>query len=208
MAPKIRGKARYMGEQLASVRMAFEADAPALAAIYEPYVRTTAITFEYEPPSAEDFAARMRVTQQNYPYVMAELDGRPVGYAYASTFKGRPAYDWAVETSIYVARGQSGRGIGRALHDALERCLRAQGICNMYACIAVPDGPDDETLTRNSERFHAHLGYRLVGEFFRCGYKAGRWYNMVWMEKIIGEHRADQPAVKPFPHVLREGFAL
>lgn len=174
-----------MSDQLV-IRLATEADAPALAAIYAPYVLETAITFEYEPPTAEEFAERMRATLAFFPYLVAELDGRPVGYAYASTFKGRPAYDWAVETSIYVAQGLSGRGIGRALHDALARALKAQGILNMYACIAVPCGADDETLTRNSEQFHAHLGYRLVGEFERCGYKGGRWYSMVWMEKMLG----------------------
>ncbi|MFR3451273.1 MAG: N-acetyltransferase family protein [Collinsella sp.] len=123
-----------------------------------------------------------------FPYLVAELDGRLVGYAYAGTFKGRPAYDWAVETSIYVAQGHAGEGIGRALHDALERALAAQGILNMYACIAVPDGEDDETLTRNSQHFHEHMGYRLVGEFYQCGFKGGRWYDMIWMEKILGEH--------------------
>ena len=185
-----------------TIRVATQADAPVLAAIYASYVRETAITFEYEPPTAEEFAERMRKTLAFYPYVVAELDGKPVGYAYASPFKGRPAYDWAVETSIYVARGHAGEGIGRKLHAALKACLRAQGVLNMYACIAVPDGPDDETLTRNSEQFHAHLGYRLVGEFHRCGYKFGRWCNMVWMELMIGEHRdaahGGQSPVRPF----------
>ena len=101
------------------IRDAKLSDAPRLLEIYSYYVKNTAITFEYEPPTSEEFAARMRSTLAFYPYVVAELDGRPVGYAYASTFKGRPAYDWAVETSIYVARGHAGRGIGRALHDAL-----------------------------------------------------------------------------------------
>ena len=189
-----------------SIRAAREADAPALAAIYAPYVRETAITFEYEPPTAEEFAARMRKTLAFYPYIVAECGGELVGYAYASPFKDRPAYDWAVETSIYVAQGHEHEGIGRKLHDALRDCLRAQGVCNMYACIAVPDGQDDETLTRNSEQFHAHLGYRLVGEFYHCGYKGGRWYNMVWMELMIGEHVAaaygGQPPVRPFSDVL------
>ena len=176
-----------MSDQLV-IRLATEADAPALAAIYAPYVLETAITFEYEPPTAEEFAERMRATLAFFPYLVAELDGRPVGYAYAST-------------SISVAQGYSGRGIGRALHDALARALKVQGILNMYACIAVPCGADDETLTRNSEQFHAHLGYRLVGEFERCGYKGGRWYSMVWMEKMLGEHRPDQPPVTPFLQV-------
>lgn len=186
-----------------TLRIATEADAPALAAIYAPYVRETAITFEYDPPTAGEFAGRMRDTLAFYPYIVAELAGEPVGYAYAGTFKGRPAYDWAVETSIYVARGYVGKGIGRALHDALERALAAQGILNMYACIAVPDGADDETLTRNSEQFHAHLGYRLVGEFYRCGFKGSRWYNMVWMEKMLGEHGGDQVPPRPFMEVVR-----
>lgn len=180
------------------VRLARIEDAEELAAIYEPYVRETAITFEYVPPTPAEFAERMRRTMEFYPYLVAELDGHLVGYAYAGTFKGRPAYDWAVETSIYVAQGHAGGGIGRALHDALERALAAQGILNMYACIAVPDGEDDETLTRNSQHFHEHMGYRLVGEFYQCGFKGGRWYNMIWMEKMIGEHCADQPPVTPF----------
>ena len=190
-----------MEEHQPVIRLARIEDAPALAAIYEPYVRETAITFEYVPPTADEFAERMCKTMEFYPYLVAELDGRLVGYAYAGTFKGRPAYDWAGETSIYVAQGHTGEGTGRALHDALERALAAQGILNMYACIAVPDGEDDETLTRNSQRFHEHMGYRLVGEFYQCGFKGGRWYNMIWMEKMLGEHRADQPPVAPFPEM-------
>ncbi|MDO4596148.1 MAG: GNAT family N-acetyltransferase [Coriobacteriaceae bacterium] len=184
------------------VRAARPDDAPALAAIYAPYVRDTAITFEYEAPGTVEFERRMREVLAFYPYLVAECDGAPVGYAYASPFKGRPAYDWAVETSIYVKRGYVGAGVGRALHDALERALAAQGILNMYACIATPDGAEDETITYNSRDFHAHLGYRLVGEFVRCGQKAGRWYNMVWMEKMIGEHVPDCPAPRPFPALL------
>lgn len=190
-----------MEEHQPVIRLARIEDAPALAAIYEPYVRETAITFEYVPPTADEFAERMCKTMEFYPYLVAELDGRLVGYAYAGTFKGRSAYDWAGETSIYVAQGHTGEGTGRALHDALERALAAQGVLNMYACIAVPDGEDDETLTRNSQRFHEHMGYRLVGEFYQCGFKGGRWYNMIWMEKMLGEHRADQPPVAPFPEM-------
>lgn len=181
-----------------TIRTATLDDAPALAAIYAPYVLETAITFEYEPPTADEFAQRMAHTLEFYPYLVAELNGKPVGYAYASTFKGRPAYDWAVETSIYVAQGHEKDGIGRALHDALEHALASQGILNMYACIAVPNGEEDETITRNSQDFHAHLGYRLVGEFYQCGYKGGRWYNMVWMEKMIGKHLPSQPAPQAF----------
>ncbi len=82
-------------------------------------------------------------------------------------------------------------GIGRKLHDALEEVLKESGFLNMNACIAYPE-VEDEYLTRNSVEFHSHLGYELIGEFHKCGYKFHRWYNMVWMEKIIGEHTEEQ----------------
>ena len=87
--------------------------------------------------------------------------------------------------------------MGRALYEALADRLQAMGILNLYACIGYPQ-VEDEYLTRNSARFHEHLGLALVGTFHNCGYKFGRWYDMVWMEKIIGEHRPDQPPVQPY----------
>ncbi len=186
------------------IRAASEQDAPALLKVYAPYVEHTAITFEYEVPTAEEFAARIRRTLERYPYLVAERDGEILGYAYVSSFHDRPAYDWAVETSIYVNREKKRMGVGRALHDALERVLSAQGILNLNACIACPRGEQDEYLTDDSIRFHKHLGYRMVGEFDQCGYKFGRWYNMVWMEKHIGKHRENQPVPKAFWEVWLE----
>lgn len=173
------------------IRTASEADAPALLKIYAPYVERTAITFEYEVPSVDKFASRIRNTLQKYPYLIAEKGGRILGYAYAGPFHDRPAYDWSVETSIYVDTSRKHMGIGRKLHDALEQALQEQGILNMNACIAYPS-TEDEYLNKNSVEFHTHMGYRLVGEFYKCGYKFHRWYNMVWMEKLIGEHLPDQ----------------
>ena len=148
------------------IRRATENDAEALLKIYAPYVEHTAITFEYEVPSVEEFRSRIRHTLEKYPYLVDEL--------------------------------RKHKGIGGKLHDALEQALKTQGILNMNACIAWPDGEEDETLTKNSGEFHAHLGYRMVGEFQKCGYKFHRWYNMVWMEKIIGEHADEQPSPIPF----------
>ena len=82
----------------------------------------------------------------------------------------------------------------------MEKLLKEQGILNLNACIAYPRS-EDEYLTKNSVEFHTHLGYRLVGEFYQCGYKFNRWYNMVWMEKQIGEHVSNQPAVKSFEDI-------
>ena len=165
-----------------------EKDAAALLEIYAPYVEQTAISFEYEVPSLEEFRGRIRSISARYPYIKAVAeDGTILGYAYAGAFKSRAAYDWAVETSIYVKQGQTGTGCGRALYDALERILKAQHILSMYACIAYTDHPDDH-LTSNSPDFHAHMGYELTARFPKCGYKFNKWYDMIWMHKEIGPH--------------------
>ena len=172
------------------IREAKEADAAGLLAVYAPYVEQTAITFEYEVPTLEEFTERIRQTKAKYPYLVAKRDGKVLGNAYAGQFHAREAYAWAVETSIYVDESCKHMGIGGMLHAALEEALKEQGFLNMNACIAyVPK--EDEYLTNNSVEFHAHLGYRMVGQFYQCGYKFGRWYDMVWMEKLIGEHGAN-----------------
>lgn len=182
------------------IRTADRVDVGGVLAIYAPYVRETAITFEYEVPGEDEFAERMEKTLQKYPYLVAEQAGCIVGYAYAGSFHTRPAYGWGVETSIYVDKNKKNCGIGGKLHQSLEDILREQGILNLNACIAYP-AVEDEYLTKNSVGFHEHLGYRLVGEFYKCGYKFHRWYNMVWMEKHIGEHVKNQPSVKCFGEV-------
>ena len=177
-----------------TIRVAQIADAKKLLAIYAPYVRETAITFEYEVPTIEEFAVRIAHTLERYPYLVAKYNGEIVGYAYAGPFHERPAYDWAVETSIYVKQDKRGQGIGKALYDALEAWLRRQNIVNVNACIASP-ATEDPHLTKASIAFHKKLGYQMVGEFHQCGYKFDTWYNMVWMEKMIGEHTVPQPQV-------------
>ena len=169
------------------IRTASPDDAEALLSIYKPYVLNTAITFEYDVPTVEDFRARIAHTLKKFPYLVL-CDGEKIlGYAYAGEFKERAAYQWSVELSIYLEEGSHGHGYGRLLYEALEAQLKKMGIKNLYACIAYPDF-DDEYLTGNSVDFHAHLGFKRVGEFKKCANKFGRWYNMTWMEKIIGEH--------------------
>ena len=177
-----------MKEHDIRIRVASVDDAEALLAIYAPYVVKTAITFEYEVPSLDEFRGRICHTLQKYPYLVAEEKGKILGYAYVGPFHVRAAYDWAVETSIYVDENLRRSGVGGKLNRALEAVCKAMGILNMEACIGVPE-VEDEHLTRNSEEYHTHIGYRLVGEFYKCGYKFGRWYNMIWMEKLIGEHK-------------------
>ena len=174
--------------QRTHIREATISDVEAMLAIYAPYVERTAVTFEYDVPSLDDFSQRLSKVQSRYPWIVAKEDGRIVGYAYASVFKERAAYQWAVETSIYVDNSLRGCGIGRLLHETLEQRLKAQGILNMNACISFIE-PEDEYLTLDSVRFHERLGYRKVAHFHQCGKKFGRWYDMIWMEKLIGEHK-------------------
>ena len=169
------------------IRDAKVTDAKAIQTIYTPYVETTAITFEYNVPSEKEFCRRIETVQQKYPWIVAMVNGKVVGYAYASAFKPRDAYQWAIETSIYVDNNNKRSGIGRQLHEALEQRLKMQGILNMNACISFIE-PEDEYLTQDSVRFHERLGYQKVAHFHQCGTKFNRWYDMIWMEKMIGEH--------------------
>lgn len=186
-----------------AIRIAKETDAGEILAIYEKYIKETAITFEYDVPSIEEFRGRIRHTLERYPYLVAEKNEKIVGYAYVSPFKERAAYDWAVETSIYVDMEQKRGGIGGRLYEELETILKQQGILNVNACIAYPQ-VEDEYLTRDSVRFHEKLGYKMVGTFHQCGYKFNRWYDMVWMEKFIGEHQENQPDIIPFPELGKD----
>lgn len=177
-----------------TVRSATLGDAERILEIYDYYVKNTAITFEYTTPTLEEFRGRMEEIMQKYPYLVAEKDRVIAGYAYAGAFVGRAAYDWSCETSIYLDKNARKCGIGKTLYTALEKELKEMGILNMYACIGYP-AEEDEYLTKNSADFHSHIGFTQVGEFHKCGYKFGRWYNMIWMEKIIGEHKENQVPV-------------
>ncbi len=237
------------------LRLATPQDAEALLEIYAPYVKQTAISFEYDVPGTAEFAEHIEQTLQRYPYLLAyasdeatfandERDknfkisasaagagseilpadeardctsaakqngvnlivatkqsgvnlkpGQILGYAYASAFKERAAYDWSAECSVYVSQNAHAFGIGRLLYEALQRALGAQNIVDMNACIACGD---DEYLNDASVRFHERMGFRFVGKFERCAYKFGCWYDMAWMQKPIGEHLQNQPAMKPF----------
>lgn len=161
-------------------------DAARLLEIYAPYVVDTAISFEYEVPSKEEFEVRIKSISASYPYIVAEVDGVIVGYAYAGVFKARKAYDHCVETTIYVDKDKHGCGVGRALYKALEDELAKRGKKNLNACIGWTPRSDDKHLTNQSEAFHEHMGYQKVAHFHKCGYKFDEWYDMIWMEKILG----------------------
>lgn len=171
-----------------NIRTAVPEDAPSLIKIYAPYVLDTSITFEYEVPSREEFAGRIRSTLEKYPYLVAEDDGDIRGYAYASPFKSRAAYDWSVETSIYIHPDARHRGVGTALYSRLEELLHRQRVCNLCACITYPNPV--------SISFHERFGYKVAAHFNAAGFKLGSWHDIVWMEKELCPH--DLP---PLPFV-------
>lgn len=181
-----------------TVRDAVLSDAEGILEIYAYYTENTVISWETEPPSPEEFTGRMEKIMARYPYLVLEEDGVLLGYAYAGPFVGRAAYDWSCELTIYLRHDAVKRGLGRLLYTELERRLKDMGILNLYACIGVPEGEEDEYLTNNSADFHAHLGFTEVGRFRNCGSKFGRWYTMIWMEKIIGEHTENIEPVRSY----------
>ena len=179
------------------IRLAVPEDAERLLEIYKPYVTDTAVSFEYDVPSVDDFRSRIENTLAAYPYLVAEVDGVIAGYAYAGPFIRRPAYDWSAEASIYLDMDMKGQGIGSALYAKLEEILSRQNVLNVNACIAYIE-EEDEYLTNASMYFHEACGYRLVGTFTNSGCKFGRWYHMIWMEKLIGDHVSDPASFKRF----------
>jgi len=152
-------------------------DVQELLDIYSYYVLNTTITFEYETPSMDEFTQRIQKITQKYPYLVATLDDEIVGYAYATSYKERAAYDWSVETTVYVKNDKHGLGIGKELYLHLEQALKEKNIVNMLACITYPNP--------KSIDFHTKFGFEKVGHFPKVGYKFNEWRDIVWMQKVI-----------------------
>lgn len=183
-----------------------ESDADELLKIYAPYVQNTAITFEYNVPGIAEFKSRIMNTLKKYPYLKAVRDGEIIGYAYLEEFKERDAYIHSAETSIYVKQKERRSGAGRAMYEAIEKTAKMQNILNLNACIGVPR-IEDEHLTLDSVKFHEKMGYTLVGKFNFSGYKFGTWYDMIWMEKMLGEHTNSPAGFRAFNTLKKEELA-
>ena len=180
------------------IRLATPQDAEALLQIYGYYVENTAVSFEYTTPTAEEFRGGIQKTLTEYPYSVAEENGKAVGYAYAAAFRSRQAYKHWAEVSIYIDRTHRGKGIGKALYTALEEILAKQNICTLCACVASTDR-EDKHLTDASVKFHTNMGYRISGKHTDCGYKFNKWYSICLMEKPIREKELHPDAFIPFP---------
>jgi L-amino acid N-acyltransferase YncA len=160
------------------VRDATGEDAGACAAIYAPYVTDTAITFEYDPPSAAEMARRITAAQGAHAWLVLEEAGRVVGYAYAGPFKERAAYRWSAEVSVYLEPGRRRSGSGRLLYEALFARLAERGFRTLVAVMTLPNDA--------SEGLHRALGFEPVGTLRRVGWKHGQWRDVAWAQRSIG----------------------
>jgi len=145
-------------------------DSRQVAAIYYPYVLNTPITFESDPPTGSVMCIRMENVMEKYPWLVCEEDGEVMGYSYGSRFRDRPAYDWTVETTIYVKESAHGLGIGFALYTSLIEYLRLQGYCSAVSAIALPNLP--------SINLHERLGFEKCGLLTNAGFKDGIWHTV------------------------------
>ncbi|QDU66372.1 GNAT family N-acetyltransferase [Engelhardtia mirabilis] len=171
------------------LRVARPRDAAAMLAIYAPIVRDTAISFELEPPTEREFANKLETVLATHPWIVAEdAEGLLAGYAYATSFRARPAYDWTCESSVYVAAGHRGRGVGHLLGTVLIDLLAGQGFTCVVAGIALPNEP--------SRVLHRRLGYREVGVVERAGVKFGNYHAVEFWERALGADAA-APAKAP-----------
>lgn len=193
----------YMSIDVINVKLRFATinDDEALASIYKPYVENTAISFEYIAPNSDEFRMRIESKLREYPFIVAEYSGEIIGYTYASEFLPRPAYKHSVETTLYIKQGFHRSGLGKRLYTALEDVLRIQNVISLNACIAFADEPDD-ILNNNSMTFHSKMGYRYVGRFNASGYKFNRFYDMIWMEKLIAKPAVPYNDFIPFPKIF------
>ncbi|PYR84332.1 MAG: GNAT family N-acetyltransferase [Acidobacteria bacterium] len=172
------------------LRMATVDDAAGIAEIYEPVVRSTPISFEIEPPGEWEIRSRIERTLEGYPWLVCEFSDRLAGYAYASRHAERAAYQWSVDTSIYVHSDFRRRRVGQALYTSLFRILAAQGYYNAYAGITLPNP--------GSVGLHESVGFRRIGVYREVGYKMEAWHDVGYWEL----------ALQPKPPVPRSPLSL
>ena len=168
-----------------ALHRATPADAEACRAVYAPYVLETTVTFEDEVPSAGEFEARISRALGRHEWLVAELDGRVAGYAYAGPVKERAAYRWSCEVSVYVDSNAQGRGLGRSLYRELFARLEGRGFRRLLAVVTLPNEP--------SIALHEAMGFREAGRLERIGFKHGRWLDVAWLQADLGPEPSTPP---------------
>ena len=173
-------------EKAMTIRLVTEKDAAEILEVYTPYVTETAITFDYEPPTVEEFEEKIRDYSQNYPWLVIEENNRIIGYAYGSKHRTKQAYQWSPESTIYLSKQVQGKKIGRILYQTLFDLLRIQGFVNVYAGVTIPN--------EKSEAIHLSLGFEETGDFKKMGYKMGKWHDVRWYVLYLAEHISNPPS--------------
>lgn len=171
-------------------RLATAADAHGILAIYAPYISNTSFTFETEVPSEKEFTRRIHSYSLEWPWIVCEIDGVIAGYAYASRYRERVAYQWSVECSVYIHDDHQRSGIARALYTALFSILKKQGYRNVYAVINLPN--------ERSVAFHESMGFQWFATYEKVGYKLGQWKNVGWWRLIVNEFNNEPDPVLLF----------
>jgi L-amino acid N-acyltransferase YncA len=161
------------------IRLATEYDAAGILLIYTPYIVNTSFTFETEVPAENNFKERIRKYLLKYPWLVCEIDGLIVGYAYASQYRERTAYQWSAECSVYVHDDFQRHGIAQALYSALFAILKKQGFMNVYAVINLPND--------KSVALHEYMGFAYFATYEKVGYKLGQWKNVGWWRLQLNE---------------------
>jgi len=178
------------------IRIATPSDAKSILDIYAPYILNTSLTFETEVPSQADFAKRIQSYLDNWPWLVCELDGKIAGYAYASRYRERTAYQWSVECSVYIQDEYRGSGIASQLYIALFAFLKYQGYNNVYAVINLPN--------ERSVAFHEKMGFTYFATYENVGYKLGKWKNVGWWQKKLNEYVNEPLAPLKFSSVSED----
>lgn len=169
-------------------------DALATLDIYKPYVQNTGVSFEYEPPTLEEWQTRIKTYTINYPWLVCEYNNQIIGYTYAGSHRSRTAYSWDVETAVYLLDKYHRLGIAKILYESLFALLKLQNYVNVYAIITIPNV--------KSEEFHQKLGFTEIGIFKKTGYKLGAWHNTRWFQLHLSEHQLNPDIPKPFTEIL------
>ncbi|MGB3007963.1 MAG: N-acetyltransferase family protein [Chitinophagaceae bacterium] len=178
------------------IRVATVADAEGILKIYQPYIENTSITFDIEVPSVTSFEERINKFLADWPWLVYEADGMIAGYAYASGYRERKAYQWSVECSVYVHDYFQREGVALDLYKALFQILKKQGFRNVYAVINLPN--------KNSVAFHESFGFTYFATYEQVGYKLGKWKNVGWWRLVINEFNNEPEPPIPFAALDKE----
>jgi|SRR5688572_11002407 len=178
------------------IRLVTESDVHSVLDIYKYYVENTIISFEYEPPTAEEYVQRIITNTAKYPWLVIQYKNSIIGFAYGSTHRYRSAYQWSPESTIYMSPGFQTRGLGKVLYKTLFSLMKLQGYFNVFAGVGLPN--------EKSIAFHKSMGFEEIGIFNKIGYKQGNWHDTHWFQLTISKHILNPPP----PLLLKEASSI